>query len=221
MIALRAAFGDLFCPPSFVKNSEMSAAVIAFCNSSESVSPVFPFKHKGTGWTARCEFLGAGARLLSSQRKMVQYLSWFLEVLCPLKRWQRFGGPDWLLMMEETSHKSNHKRKAQGAGWEMGTGKNPQRGRFPCFSSECGASEEIPFPGIERCLWNLCYLLLCKGLSQLRQAEVWAPVPRCFCSLLCEQMLRAGCSLLFLAGGNSNKILSSTFRWRRVWVGCF
>lgn len=37
---------------------------------------------------------------------------------------------------------------------------------------------------------------------------------------LCEQMC-AGCSLLFLAGGNSNKILSSTFRWRRVWVGFF
>lgn len=36
-------------------------------------------------------------------------------------------------------------------------------------------------------------------------------LPDVFCSLLCEQMLSAGCSLLFLAGGSSNKILISTF----------
>lgn len=40
-------------------------------------------------------------------------------------------------------------------------------------------------------------------------------------ALFSEQMLCAGCSLLFLAGGNSNKILNSTFRWRRAWVEFF
>lgn len=33
MIALTAALGDLFPPLSFVKNSVVSTAVIAFCNS--------------------------------------------------------------------------------------------------------------------------------------------------------------------------------------------
>lgn len=38
---------------------------------------------------------------------------------------------------------------------------------------------------------------------------------------LCEQMLHAGRSPIFLAGANSNKTLHYTFRWRRVSVVSF
>lgn len=127
MTAPRAAFGDLFCPPSFVKILSCLQLSLPFATKPparflSSVSLVFPFEHKGIGCTARWELAGAGARLLSS-KKMEQYFSSFLEALCSLKRWQRFGDPDWLLMMEKTSHKSSHedrgRHKELGVRWEQ------------------------------------------------------------------------------------------------------
>lgn len=110
--------------------------------------------------------------------------------------------------------------KAQGAGCEMGTEK-PTQVKCPLFFLKIWCLRGNPVSRDRDICINLCNPLFCRGLSQVRQVEVWAPAPRCFCSPLCEQMLCAGCSLLFLAGGSSNKILNSAFRWRRVWVGVF
>jgi len=46
-------------------------------------------------------------------------------------------------------------------------------------------------------------------------------LPDVFALILCEQMLHPGCSVLFLAGANSNKSFYYTFRWRRVSAGFF
>lgn len=154
MTAPCAAFGDLFCPPSFVKNSVMSTAVTAFCNKvpckiSESVSLVFPFEHKGIGCTARWELVGAEQGCFVVRRwSSTSPHSWRYFALLKDGRGlgPRLAAHDG---KDVTQEQPRRQGKAQGAGWEMGTEKNPHRWSFSCFSSECGALEAILFPGPE------------------------------------------------------------------------
>lgn len=140
-------------------------AVIAFCNKvpcniSESVSLVFHFRHKGMGWTARCEFVGARARLIPSQRKMEQYLSWFLRVLFSLKRWQRCGEPDWLLVVEKISHKRNHEERGErhkelGVRWEQ---RKPHTGEVSLVFPQNVVPERKPYFQGQRHSYKTCVI---------------------------------------------------------------
>lgn len=118
MIALSAALGDLFPPPSFVELSVVSTTLIAFCNKIlyhrfEPVSPAAPFKRESVSWKASCEVRRSRSRTAFWSEGGAAESRGIMKALCSLTL-ECFWDPALLLVVEESSYKSNHEDKWEG-----------------------------------------------------------------------------------------------------------